>query len=273
MNETQICRNIVQKINQMEISQEENPSFLMSSMIQSTPSWKMSILELETTLIMPTENSLKSVIDAYRQNLFLGFNAKTLDQFVSLTRFQNGLDKVYCDWCGIINGFNEMILYSIKYYISNKKDIMNLLNNLHIPDNCIYFISNVSGYSSCLKSFDKEIKNELNLIKQMVYKNYNLKLEELKFKKIKLFLEWLYCVEYIEQRWCPFTHMRNVNYDRDYYYYNSHNDYNLKLASDILKREGKITCNNCIRTLNKQTKLRTQEESIFKEYINYIKKI
>lgn len=47
----------------------------------------------------------------------------------------------------------------------------------------------------------------------------------------------------------------------------------IKLASRILKKEGRITCNNCIKTLNKEKKLRTEEESIFKEYINYIKKM
>ena len=66
---------------------------------------------------------------------------------------------------------------------------------------------------------------------------------------------------------------KNINYKRNYYYYNSHNIENLKLASNILIKEGKITCNNCIKILNKESRLRTDEESLFKEYASYIKKL
>ena len=131
----------------------------------------------------------------------------------------------------------------------------------------------MSIYCSPKKYFEKEIQSQLIFIHKIIFYNYNIKLSKNQMEKINIFIEWLYYSEYIERTWCPFKHLKNINYKRDYYYYNSHNIENLKLASYILAKEGKITCNNCIKILNREKRLWTEEESIFKNYISYIKRI
>ena len=273
MREKQIIKNIIMKENEMKEKLGYDSSFLISSVKRSYPFYKLPILLIETWLIKPNKEFLGAYIDFYRKNKFLGYNAKTFDKFVSLTRFQSGLDKLYCDWCGICNGINEIILFSIKDYIGRKKDIVKLLKNLYIPKHFIYIMSYMSIYCSPTIIFKKEIQTELNFINKLISDNYKVRLDENKIEKMKLFIEWLYFTEYIERTWCPFKHIKNINYKRDYHYYNSHNIENLKLASQILSKEGKITCNNCIKILNKENRLRTDEESLFKDYVSYIKKM
>ena len=273
MRKKQIIRKILIKQFIMELTVIYDQSFILSTVIMSYPFYKLPILVLEMDTIKPKKESLEAYIYFYKKNKFLGYNAKMFDKFVSLTRFQSGLDKVYCDWCGLINGINEMILYSIKDYIRSKKDIDKLLNKLYIPNYVIYTMRTMSMYCSPLQFFEKEIKTEVKIIHNLISDNYKVIVDENKLKKIKLFIEWLYFAEYIERTWCPFKHMKNINFKRDYYYYNSHNSENLKLASEILIKEGKISCNNCIKVLNKESRLWTEEESLFKEYISYLKKI
>ncbi len=273
MRKKQIIRKILIKQFIMELTVIYDYSFLISSVLMSYPFYKLPILILEMNIIKPKKESLEAYIDFYKKNKFLGYNSKMFDKFVSLTRFQSGLDKVYCDWCGLINGINEMILYSIKDYIRSKKDIDKLLKKLYIPNYAIYTMRTMSIYCSPIQFFKKEIQTEINIIHKLISDNYKVRLDENKIEKIKLFIEWLYFGEYIERTWCPFKHMKNIKYKRNYYYYNSHNIENLKLASHILIKEGKITCNNCIKILNKESRLRTDEESLFKEYASYIKKL
>ena len=120
MKENQIIQNIVNKQKEFEKTLGFKSSYLITNIRKSTPFYKLLIVYYETELIKPHKGSLKGSIEFYKKNKFLGYNKNTFDKYVSLTRFQSGLDKLYCDWCAITNGINEMILASKKFIYSKR---------------------------------------------------------------------------------------------------------------------------------------------------------
>ena len=76
-------------------------------------------------------------------------------------------------------------------------------------------------------------------------------------------------VKQIEQRWCPFKHMKKLKFDRDYYIYNSHDTDEVEIVKDLLTKNGKIINGKKKKTNNNYTK----GSSIFDEFVEYLENI
>ena len=124
-------------------------------------------------------------------------------------------------------------------------------------------------FNNPLIMFKQEYDDITKVVKDLIKENYNIdKIDN--FDNIDDFIKWLIFAEYIETKWCPFKHLKNLKFNRPYYYYNANNKEDLKLISEILNKDENITCHNCIKKLNQIDEIIVSDKSIFKEYMNYL---
>lgn len=237
-----IIDDILLKLSKLQSSSLEKPLIYNN----------LPLVTLETLLVYPNRISLTGIVDFYKNNKFLGIKVDDIDRYISLSRFASGKDKAYCDWCGICNGTLELI--KSKLLIDKS-----MINKLFIPREFYLLVLLHTKY----------VESKRDLINDEISK-YGILTDESRLKLVE-FYEFLYAVEFVESRWCPFEYIKKLDFDRHYYYYSSYNIEHLKLVQKILREQGSITCNNCIRVLNDIPEIITSEPSIFEDYMLLIK--
>jgi len=206
-----------------------------------------------------------------------------IDDWISLTRFKtHPLDRVWCDWCSIVNGVNEMIYHKIKTLDLNQlNDKFHEKKNGIIPLYLKYLMSlkYIPGTVYYEHSNDIVISIEQNEILERI-------IDPVVKDKVKNFLLFYNTVKLTEKRWCPFKYIKDiVNYDREYYCFNSDEENNLHIAGQILREYGliencqnmctneHITVHDYMTTINNSTAIiKTEYPSIFDEYMNLLRK-
>jgi hypothetical protein len=228
--------------------------------------YKLSYV-IEFQIINITRTNLIFILDIHNYiRIIEKQESDILEKYISFTRFSRGTDKMSCDWCSIVNGSLELLLDTV-YANINDKSVYKLLNSdFQIELNKLIYINNIFYHikpkqHDLDKYYDKidlKINNEnKEQIKKLVY---NLVI----FRDI---------VEDIETRWCPFKHMTKLNFDREYYKYNPNDVKELKIASNIIKNQGEIKCDQCIKLLNESPVLNKHSHTIFKDYMKRINQI
>ena len=221
--------------------------------------------ENELTLIDFNYFNMELILEIVRTMKTLKqFKKGDIYNYISFTRFVDGDIKIGCDWCSICNGGME-IFYDTILEISNDE---NKISKLKTP-------LLLEEWLDLYEPFFIEHKHYSNLICEDIYLNPILnKIKDYKEKdnillNILPILRMLNAVKQIEQRWCPFKHMKKLNFNRDYYFYNSHDPKDVKLAIKDLKRNGKITNGKIKDNDNSYIKGIT----IFDDFMNYIENI
>ena len=208
----------------------------------------------ELYVIYPGYDIMRAVIDFYDHNRFLNITVQDLDEYISFTRFGTGMDKAYCDWCGICNGTMELFRDKIKGYFANTDG--KEFSKFHIPaySNKLTGLNDLSGYT-------ERIEQEL----------LEFNAPEEAHPKLREFLMVIYGIEEIESRWCPFSYISDLAFDKPYYYYSPYSKDHLMTVQKVLREQGKISCNNCIQILNEIEEIRTDEPSLFEDYMTFLK--
>ncbi|MCP3660283.1 MAG: hypothetical protein GY830_08250 [Bacteroidetes bacterium] len=273
ISKSKILNNILNDYSKMN-----NKSFLLSSIFLHSKVYELFSIYFEAKIIEPNHTNLLAIIELCKNSKFLHIKEKDIDHYISLTRFQKGRDKVFCDWCSICNGLIELILFKLLQFCDNKNFNFDKFNNFEIPNH----LWNSTKYLKCIP-FGVVKRNEKSIeVDKNQYKIYKNLLSEIKItkeqmdiclKKIIHLLEWKNCIMILEKRWCPFKYILNLDFNRKYYFYDSNNMEELKKAQNILIKKGQIDCNECVKVLNKEKEIVNKEKSIFEEYLKYIKSI
>jgi len=219
------------------------------------------INEDELDIIWPNEFSLFLIVELYRLMGTLKTHQKgNIYNYISFSRFVKGVDKAACDWCSIVNGSLEMMRDTMLDVCETVADI----NTINVPE---IFEEWLEG----LDTFCLEHKYYSQLSCEDYIKPFkNKKLDSETLFNIKLFLKLLDGVKQIEKRWCPFKHMQELSFDRDYYAYNSHDKEEVGIVKDLLRNNKKITKQENKEKINNKYK---KTPSIFDEFIEYLQKI
>ena len=80
-------------------------------------------------------------------------------------------------------------------------------------------------------------------------------------------------LQQIEQRWCPFKHMKRLKYNRDYYIYNSHNTEEVQSAVGIIKQHGRLTSKNSSKKIPSNDMSYTEGSTVFSDFMEYAETI
>ena len=219
-----------------------------------------------SNFIRPDRYNLLTVIRLTR--MINKIEKKNLEKYISFTRFNDGYDKIYCDWCSICNGLLEYSLDIIFSNINNKKinnigELKSIDNNLILLKN-IYYCYNTSPEKLLKKSKYK------NVISEKINKNIFVKKKEAVIKNINDVVILKEALELVEQTFCPFLHLKKINFKRDYYYYNPNNSKDLEIAKKILIKNKKITCHNCVKIINKELEEKKNDYKFFGDYLKYL---
>jgi len=181
----------------------------------------------EGELIMPKREFITSVIQLAWLYRDLPFDEDDFHHFISFTRFTKGVDKIWCDWCALVNGLFEMITRKLGD-TTGPRPIPPLLR-----DRCNE-VARLPRYAALNVTCDG-----LDEIRRLTAA--------------------------VEQTWCPFKHLREIGYWRPYYIFDpSHTD-DLHQARDLLRREGAVTCDQCNRVINEGT--RPEQPSVFDDVL------
>lgn len=189
----------------------------------------------------------------------------TVEKYISFTRFSRGSDKISCDWCSIINGCMELLV-DIIYSNLNNESVEKILDVKELSLNTILFTNKYMYHS-------KHVKEDLDKYYKRIDKQIDSKYREPLKKVIYNLLTVRSVIECIETGWCPFKHMTEIDFDRAYYKYNSNDVTELKIASDIIKENGSIKCDSCVKLLNDSNSLNKAAYTIFDKYMEHVKQI
>ena len=219
-----------------------------------------NVTKTELDIIDFSHFNMRLIIDGFRAMKELKtHNKNNIYNYISFSRFTKGIDKIGCDWCSICNGGLEMLHDTILESCNTG----NILAFSNIPD---VFKEWLKYYESFY--LDHEYYQPLSY--EDYIKPFKTKmLDDKTFSNIKLFLKVLHGVKQIEQRWCPFKHMKKLKFDRDYYIYNSHDTDEIEIVKDLLTKNGKIINGKKKKTNNNYTK----GSSIFDEFVEYLENI
>lgn len=200
----------------------------------------------------------------------------SLNRYITFTRFSeyihNG-DKISCDWCSIFNGSLEFISHVVltnrNIKITNSfLDVAQFILDEHV----MKYHMMATKY---LKKFDNtcdDYETKIQLFISNVDGYHNLPSNT---QKALYIIEKLKIMTHdIESTWCPFKHMKHIDFDREYYFYDSNSKEELKQAANIIKKAGIITCENCSRIINEGKNNTTciYIPSLFEPYMNEIKR-
>ena len=218
--------------------------------------------------------NLQSILDMYRNTGRLAkCKGSDLYKYISFSRFKRGSDKLFCDWCSIVNGCTEY-LYDKTLLLCDTRDIIDFrmtdgikasisnfaLSVEHLPPgNDMY--SKIEVTDEDLEPFLSRIKLDVPFSNEQEYRL----LEELgtliTFRKMIL---------QFERRWCPFKHHAKIHYTRDHHKFDSHNQADVNEAMKILKEKSKIVDEE---SLGGQVDPLPMQSSIFEPYMNRLKEI
>ena len=256
--------------------------FIIKAIFDYVKFFKLPAVLIEGISIAPLFVVLIANFNLYDSWRFL-ISDLNIDDWISLTRFKSHpLDRIWCDWCSIVNGVNEMIYHKIKTINVNQlNDKFHEKNNGIIPLYLKYLMSlkYVPGTVYCDHRNDIVLSIEQNEILERI-------IDPIVKDKIKNFLLFYNTVKLTEKRWCPFKYIKDIiKYDREYYCFNSDEETNLHMAGKILREYGLIeNCNSIctnehtsvhdyVSAINNSTAIiKTVSPSIFDEYMSMLRK-
>ena len=267
--------NDLKDYNIMKILKDEFDALSISSKEQE----KISVIfnnipgvdDYETSSVSINYFNLKLLFDICRSIRKLKkYKKGDIYNYVSFSRFTKGYDKIFCDWCSISNGIFELFYDTVLEVCNNKEKI----KSLEIPQNLkglvvSFHVAHNEHYSP-LTYTDKDLEPFTNKFKVLGLN----KEEKVEIKsKIKYIIFALKALKQIEQRWCPFKHMKKLNFNRDYYIYNSHNDKEVKEVVNLLKKEGKVTIKNSPKKTPSDDLSYKKGPTIFSKFMEYVENI
>jgi hypothetical protein len=191
---------------------------------------------------------------------------ENMDDYIQLTRFisSDGMDRINCDWCSIVNGMSEFYISTMKgnkgYDILKTSSFLFYLNYYEakligmIPKS--YFV----GYEECsdedVNQFivDNDIKVD-SVIEEKLLKFY-----------LKRVITLIRIFAHIETRWCPFGYMQDMAYERNYH------GTDLGAIVTELRQFGKVVCTSCVSKLNQSHGIVDAKESIYADFVSRAKK-
>ena len=173
-----------------------------------------------------------------------------INKYITFSRFVKGPDKITCDWCSIANGIFELLSNTILEACNDK----NTITSLYVPKQCKQAVLNFNKsihtsnnkYYTPITYTDESLKPFLDILNSHKSELSEEEKEKI-IKDIKVILGCIDGLTQLEQRWCPFKHMKKINFKRDYQLYNSHKPEGVEAAMDLLKKEGKITYKKAIK--------------------------
>lgn len=219
------------------------------------------VITVEGWSIMPNFVYLRGILKmCERIGKYLP-NELNIHEYVQLTRFieKDNLDRLSCDWCSLVNGFNEYTLDVIKN--RDADDILKIDTIYH--DICRFGIKlpmYLSSSSTITNEYKCSEESAMNFIVQngIVY-NADNRLKLVKF--VQKLLELRNIAAMLESRWCPFRYMQNMAYER--YYQGT----DLEEITETLRNYGQVVCNQCVRDLNRLHPATAPVKSVFEPYV------
>lgn len=262
-----MCQYLISKITLSFLTTNED-SFIFDELGKHIRWWQYPIFLLEASSIAPLYFFLYALVH-FCENWFKIVDDKSFEGWISLTRFKSKkLDRIFCDWCSIVNGVNEKIYDQIIKDVKEKNFDKYKLVSENQP---LYF-----RYLLLLKYIPYTIfhthKKKIELRKEQLelLKNIN---DVNARKKIKTFLIWKNNTDVVEMRWCPFKYIREMKYDRENYVYRSDESHNLKIAGEILRTQGIIECTNCVKIINDHKDIiKTKKKTLFDDFVKVLHK-
>ena len=215
--------------------------------------------------------NMQMIFDTYKSmRLLKKYEKGYIKNYISFSRFKQGPDKIMCDWCSVVNGTFELMRDTV-FEVCDNKDI---ILKISAPKGIELFLSNFNKLNNKLYSSTTHKKEDL---KTFTDKLDNLDISEKDRTKIIseiiTILHVFDALQQIEQRWCPFKHMKRLKYNRDYYIYNSHNTEEVQSAVGIIKQHGKLTSKNSSKKIPSNDMSYTEGSTVFGDFMEYAETI
>ena len=229
----------------------------------------------ELLIVAVNHNNMQIVFNTYKSlRLLKKYEKGYIKNYISFSRFKGGLDKIMCDWCSIVNGTFELILDAVLEVCDDKDTILKMSTPEWSDNDAPLFISNFNNLDNKLYSSASCGEEDL---KPFTEKLDNLDISEKErikiISEITKILHVKDALRQIEQRWCPFKHMKKLKYNRDYYIYNSHNTEEVQSAVDTIKQHGKLTLKNSSKKIPSNDMTYTKGLTPFNDFMKYIEDI
>ena len=207
-----------------------------------------------------------------------------INNYITFSRFVDGPDKITCDWCSIANGIFELLSNTILEVCNDK----NTITSLYAPEQCkhaiLHFNKSIQTEGWNHKHYvpitytDESLKPFLDILNSHKSELSEEEKEKI-IKDIKVILGCIDGLTQLEQRWCPFKHMKKINFKRDYQLYNSHKPEEVEASMDLLKKEGRVTYKRIMKynydndkTIDNSTNYE-RGITIFDDFMEYVEKI
>jgi len=144
---------------------------------------------------------IKNMYDSVKHILI-----KPIDDYVTFTRLNlSSNNRMYCDWCSIVNGFLKLYIDSINYHIKNNINLICNINKVYTKL-CKKYLSNAIFFRH-----KKIKKRDVDIFIQQNFVNFPENIYDIIYNVSNIALG----LEQIELRWCPFRSMqqyfRNTN--------------------------------------------------------------
>lgn len=193
-------------------------------------------LTQEALSIGTSEDALLSFLKVCRSYRWLNITLDDMRDYISFTRFRGGVDKLNCDWCALINGMTELILKKLGRFPSTAEFPQLSQESMDSAANEAVALTAKQYQDVHIEPGDDEFSRYPNVPKSIIR-------PILKLKTMAMTLE---------SRWCPFQHLQQLNFTRDYYCYNPEIEDELMQAQKILIDKKRLTgddvsldqCNN-----------------------------
>lgn len=183
----------------------------------------------------------------------------SVSEYIQLTRFidKQGFDRINCDWCSIVNGFNEFYTEAMKY--NKASDILSTKNIFLFMASTTGAISSINPLS-CFHGTKYCTKEEaLQFVEENEISCRNEFEKIAVINHIKRVLSFKNLVAEVEKRWCPFGYMQDLKYERNYY------GTDLEKTCEELRKLGKVSCEHCITILNENKN--PSEKSVYENFL------
>ena len=201
-----------------------------------------------------------------------------INNYITFSRFVGGPDKIMCDWCSIANGILELLSSTILEVCNDRK----LITSLYIPKAITDFTN--SPFCQTHKHYTPLTYTDESLEPFLIIINSHKSLlseeeKENAINDIKTILLAIDGLKQLEQRWCPFKHMKKLNFRRDYHLYNSHKNEDIGSAMNLLDQKGKVTYKGIMKYNYDNDKSIDDSTdypkgiTIFDDFMEYVEKI
>lgn len=282
-----MCRNMNRIIAQTETAYwkelKSMDSFVLKTLQQHYHGCDRFNLYLEGLNISPFSFQLNLVYKICRNSRFLMISNQDIDSYITFTRFGSGLDKAFCDWCSIANGMLELIIDKhLELIRSDDWNVERYVQEFKLPCELKTFRNNVrSIHNGVVQKHRDQLAVRTEQIQPYIdeldNRHMSQKIKNKICSKLCSILELRNMIEIIERRWCPFRHLREINFDRNYYVYSANNTEDLKQVQEILIQSGIVDCKDCAKTINSSLQsdhsMKLDHSSIFDSYIEEIRNL